>query len=222
MSVRAEARTLFRAFPDAPGPADVVVLDRDAALLSGAVTRAVVERTRLLTVHATVVHAPAGALVFPAPSGLGKSTLAVALGRAGFELMSDELAAFDDRGQVLAFPRPVTLDGDPAGATARERDRVGEVAIDFAAVGRLGPARSPVAAVIVPSRAGSGPASLLDSSPGEAAGALIRHAFNHFRRPAEALRIIAGVVAGSESVALTYSEATDAAVVLAGRYAPSP
>ncbi len=63
--------------------------------------------SRFLIVHAGVVLAPDGsAVVLPAASGGGKTTLVAGLVRAGFAFLSDEMAAVDpDARVVIPVPR---------------------------------------------------------------------------------------------------------------------
>lgn len=62
---------------------------------------------RFLIVHAGVVLAPDGsAVVLPAASGGGKTTLTAGLVRAGFAFLSDEMAAIDPEShEVIPVPR---------------------------------------------------------------------------------------------------------------------
>jgi hypothetical protein len=61
-------------------------------------------------VHAAVVARAGGALLLCASSGTGKTTLALALTRHGFDFLSDELAPLDLEGRtVLPFPRALGL-----------------------------------------------------------------------------------------------------------------
>lgn len=207
-------------FPSAEAPADVVIDEPDPALLSSAVTQAVVERTGMLTVHAAVVHSPGGAVVFPGPSGLGKSTLALALVRAGFGLMSDEMAAFDrTSARLSSFPRPITVDADSPGAAGLTlRATTAEIAIDPRRLGPSGPRESAVSAIVLPDRRPGAVAKLDGASASEAVGALITHAFNHFRAKTSSLDVIARVVRGASVYRLTYGEAADAARLLAAEF----
>ena len=76
-----------------------------AAFLLWHVFHATIAHTReLLMVHAGSVVSPAGhAVVLPAEAGSGKTTLTVALVRAGFGFLSDEVAAIDPD-TLLAHP----------------------------------------------------------------------------------------------------------------------
>lgn len=58
------------------------------------------------SVHGCAVLTPAGALVLTAPSGFGKTTLALALSRRGYELVADDA--------VVIEPAPPTDPGSPA------------------------------------------------------------------------------------------------------------
>ena len=63
-----------------------------------------------LVVHAGVVERQGRALIMPAATGSGKSTLCAALIWRGWRLLSDEMAAFRlEDGGLLPNPRPVSL-----------------------------------------------------------------------------------------------------------------
>jgi len=63
-----------------------------------------------LVVHAAVVERYGRALIMPAATGSGKSTLSAALAWRGWRLLSDEMAAFRlEDGSLLPNPRPVSL-----------------------------------------------------------------------------------------------------------------
>ncbi len=63
-----------------------------------------------LVVHGAVVEREGRALLMPAPTGSGKSTLSAALAWRGWRLLSDEMAAFRlEDGSLLPNPRPVSL-----------------------------------------------------------------------------------------------------------------
>lgn len=65
---------------------------------------------RYLIFHAGVVATTEGAIMIPAQSGGGKSTLTAALMENGYRLLSDEFAILDmDSHGLQAHPRPVSL-----------------------------------------------------------------------------------------------------------------
>ena len=66
---------------------------------------------RFLILHAAAVGRDGGALVLPAVMNSGKSTLATLLVQAGYRYLTDEAAAIDlDTGEVVAYPKAITLD----------------------------------------------------------------------------------------------------------------
>lgn len=75
-------------------------------------------RPDLLFVHAAVLFAGARSVLLVAPSGTGKSTLALALVERGCAYLSDELAPIEpDDGVVHPYPHALCLKGVPAGRT---------------------------------------------------------------------------------------------------------
>ena len=80
-----------------------------ARLVWHIMNNAVGEARDVLVVHAGVVVAPDGnAVVLPAASGGGKTTLTAALVRAGFDFLSDEMMAIDPA-SLRALPVPRSL-----------------------------------------------------------------------------------------------------------------
>jgi len=214
----------FTAFPRCSRPAEVEITEADPVLASGLVTRAAVEGTALFCVHAGVVSTPAGALALPGPSGLGKSTLVAALVQAGLGYMSDEVLALDRATAVAtSFPRPMTLDVRSldlldihlpmldAGAST-------EAVVPVEAIGHLGPHHASVTAIVLARRQpGAVTVTVTDGSSAEAASALIRHSFNHYRDPASSVRTVALAARTARTYIATYSDARQLAMVLAQR-----
>lgn len=69
---------------------------------------ALLARERIF-IHAGVVGVDDRALVLPAPSFSGKSSLVAALVAAGAAYYSDEFAVLDPDGLVHAYPRPISI-----------------------------------------------------------------------------------------------------------------
>jgi HprK-related kinase A len=72
-----------------------------------------------MLIHAAVVARDNRAVIMPAPTGSGKSTLCAALSWRGWRLFSDEIcvSSFGD-GAILPNPRPVSLKNNAIGAIA--------------------------------------------------------------------------------------------------------
>jgi hypothetical protein len=83
-------------------------------------------RTRdFVLLHAGAVARGGDALVLPARPDLGKSTLVLALLRAGFSYLSDELGPIDPvTGRVYPFERRIALDEDALGFFGELRDHL--------------------------------------------------------------------------------------------------
>ena len=75
--------------------------------------------TEHVAVHAAVLAHDDRVIVLPGRSGIGKSTLALALIRAGAIYYSDEFAVFNQRGEVLPYPRPLALKQNRGGNHVR-------------------------------------------------------------------------------------------------------
>jgi hypothetical protein len=70
------------------------------------------QRTDLVALHAGMVEKAGAALLLPAMTGSGKSTLVAALLARGFRFGSDELAPLDSVGRVSSYPLPMRIRRD--------------------------------------------------------------------------------------------------------------
>jgi len=80
-------------------------------MLEGGLNWTIAENTSFcLVIHAGVVERDGQAIVLPAPSGGGKSTLTAGLVHRGWRLLSDELALLSlEDGMLSALARPIAL-----------------------------------------------------------------------------------------------------------------
>lgn len=159
-------------------------------------------RTRLF-VHAGVVGWRDRAILVPGSSLSGKTTLVVALVRAGATYYSDEYAVLDGRGRVHPYPTALSI---------REPGRDRPRRVPAVTLGRGACRRPlPVGLVVVTAyRPGVGwrPRPL---SAGQAALALLANTVAARRRPAAALGILRQVAAGAGAIRSARGDADAAA-----------
>lgn len=81
------------------------------AYLLGSAFAALLQQRELLTLHASAIDTPKGAVLFMGPSGAGKSTLLSAMLARGYSMLSDDISAVDLRGgsPPLVLPAFPTL-----------------------------------------------------------------------------------------------------------------
>jgi hypothetical protein len=171
-----------------------------------------------LTIHAGVVAHDGVAVAMPADSGVGKSTLTAACLRVGFRYVSDEaLCLRYPDGAVVPYPRPIALSAWSAAAIAAvghgtpAGDELLYTAADLGAANQQEPARLGHIVVIERGAAGS---SLTPARRPDAVALLLGLSFNHFRRPADAVRLIADVVSATSVWTLRYTDPLAAAGLL--------
>ncbi len=143
-------------------------------------------------VHAGVVEIDGRALVLPARSHGGKSTLVAALIRHGAGYGSDEFAVIDRAGRVHPYARPLAL------RTASGMTRVRAADLGGSVVARALPA----GAVVFTGFSAGADLSPVPASKGEIVLGLLRHCLGVRGRPAEtmsALRAVAADAAGFSS-----------------------
>jgi hypothetical protein len=169
-----------------------------------------------LTIHAGVVARDGVAVAMPAASGVGKSTLTAACLRVGLAYVSDEaLCLRYSDGGVVPYPRPIALSAWSAAAIAAvgqgtpAGDELLYTAADLGSVNQHERAR--LGHIVVMERAAAGPSSLTSARRPDAVALLLGLSFNHFRRPADAVRLIADVVSAASVWTLRYTDPLAAA-----------
>jgi len=161
-----------------------------------------------VVVHACVVAHRGAALVLPGPSMAGKTTMAVALIRAGAEYCSDEFAVLDDRGFVRPYPRrPAVRRREPLGVAVDH--------VDPAELGSVCRAEVPVR-LVADLRYAPGGANLEieDMTPARTALSLMANAVAARTRPERVLVASAAAATGARGVVGRRGEADEAAGTL--------
>ncbi|HEY0869455.1 MAG TPA: hypothetical protein VGD55_03570, partial [Acidothermaceae bacterium] len=194
----------------------------DLGWLNSTLNSTAMELTPHLAVHAGVVRRGDIVVAFPAHSGVGKSTLTGACLRAGFEYVSDEsLCLSYENNWVHPYPRPIGLSAWSAQALDVDGVRAGDDVLvlpqDFGSTSTAIDESLRLTHVVLPRRIDKSaePSSLAAAPAHEAIEALLRMSFNHYRRPVDAMRLVASVVADADLSVLTYSDARDAAALMA-------
>ncbi len=155
----------------------------------------------LVPVHSALIEHNGRAMVVPASSGGGKSTLSVAAHRAGARVLSDEYTLIDPAtGLVTGWPRPVRILNDDGTADRRSI----AVRSDPMAVGL-------VAVVSHSSECGNDWAPI---TPGEVVGELLGHTLCARERSGESLDAAMAVARGAQGVRGTRGDADEAIAAL--------
>jgi len=164
----------------------------------------------LVFVHAGVVGWAGRAVVVPARSEAGKSSLVAGLVQAGAEYLSDEYAPLDADGVVHPYPQDIRLRVDGEEVAVAPRELGGSVA--------NGP--MPVGAIVVTSfHQPSTRWRPRQAEPAEGAIALLKHAVAARSRPAEALAAVAAAARESTVLVGRRGDASDAAPAILRRLA---
>lgn len=169
------------------------------------VLREAVGGSNYLLVHAGVVARDGEAVLLPAASGSGKTTLVAGLVRAGFDYLSDEIAAIDPTtGQVAPFPlslsvKPGSMDllADVLPELPKNTGRflVGRVPVRADDIRPEAVGTSSRVGYVVSPRYEAGAATTLEScSRGQGLAALGRNAFNFPSFGRRGLYVLADVV----------------------------
>jgi hypothetical protein len=182
-----------------------------------------------LLFHAGALEAGGTGVLVPGASGSGKSTLVAGLARAGLGYLTDELSAFDlARGQLLPYPKPITLkpgsfavlpDLDPdAGfgpGAPRWAGAEWQVAVGAGTGRRVGRACTP-GFVIVPRYEAGAPTRLTPLSDTEAFLSLALHAVNLLPHGAAGSAALGRLAAQCGCYALTMSDLDEACALVLG------
>lgn len=196
--------------------ATVAVRDFNHELLHGVMQRA----AHLFYVHAGVVALDERGVVLPGLSRAGKSTLTLALLRAGARFLSDELLAFDPTsGTARAFPRAIKIrDACVHYFDDLAHEFVGDgegrfLPFEALPAGIVCPGAA-VSAVVVPRWDTAGPNSLTPISPGAALLSLANSALNFGSHRAASIEYLADIVQGALAWELRWQEPSGAAALL--------
>lgn len=219
LSVKVVGTDLVRPASDADLP----------AALSSALTMAVVSKIGdRLVIHSAAVARGGRAIVLPAASGYGKTTLTLALLSRGWDFISDELVIVDEVAAVTPYPRAMNV-------RAPTRAVVPEAAGWVRYVRTTGPssasrpaflatplrqpdlAARPVVAAIVFPRYSPGAATRMTSlSPGAAALRLLQQLVNACALGAQAFHRSVGLAKRCNCYDLTVGSLAEACAQIAG------
>lgn len=200
-------------------------------LLKIAVTDAVLDHLAAaappgtLLLHAAMLAQDGRALLLPGRPGAGKSTLAAALGRAGFTLGGDDLALLEPGGSLRALPFPVTLKPGSwpllpswqaeLGAARIHRRPDGQDVRYLPVETALARAPLPPGWIVLPDRRRSGPAVLETVPVPEVLAALIGAAWSGDEGLSlEEFAALAACVGGAACLRLRYSSLDGAVAAL--------
>jgi hypothetical protein len=163
-------------------------------------------------VHAGVAATERGALVLPASSWQGKTTLVAELVRRGAVYYSDDFAVFDAQGRVLPFAKPLSV---RSGGDLRQRDIPVE---SFG--GRVGVGPQRVDAILFTHYSSGSLWNPQPIRPGQALLAMLPHTLSIHRAPARSLAVLAGVVAEAACWQAPRGEAGEVGEWMLGRAEP--
>lgn len=178
-------------------------------------------QTELVHLHGAVLGGPAGSLLLPGASGIGKTTLALALTLRGLRLYADDVAFLrpDDR-RPVPFPRTLHIHDDALaglvklGWRNRPDEHVGKYLLASAL--RPWPATPgpPLRLIVLPELDRRGPLALEPLTAAEAAAALLRVSRNLRRWPRYGLDLLPRLLTGIDCYRLRWNEDLAAAADL--------
>ena len=218
-----------RFYSDGVTPFHPLPRDQAAAFLEWGLNWCIANHVHdLMVIHAAVLAKGDRAVILPAPSGGGKSTLAAALAFSGWRLLSDELTLLDlETLDVVALARPINLknrsidimrDRCPDGAFAglAEETIKGRVTLLAAPEESVIEVDRPARAhwIVLPRYTADAPSEHAPLSPPRALVELARNAMNysiHGRRGFDAL---CRLVDTARASTLVYSDLDEAIAIM--------
>jgi HprK-related kinase A len=178
-----------------------------------------------LILHSAVIERGGRALLLPAPSGWGKSTLCAGLVYGGgWRLLSDELALIEPcSGKVVPMPRPVSLKNGSIDVIRRHAPsaRFGAVVSETVkgSVSHVRPPKESVtraaetarpAWVVLPRYEAKAPAELRPLPKAKAFMALVSNAFNYNVHREPGFNVLAHLVSDCDCHEFVYSDLDEA------------
>ena len=183
--------------------------------LVAVINHAVLEQVDLLAIHAGVIRFGSRIVVFPADSGQGKTTFTGAMLSRGAEYLSDEALVFRRDGTVVPYPKPLALSEwscDALGLEPRGEETLATAGDFGAKVASSGPLTD-----VVITEIGSAKTTIDELPRSAAIGALLGHAFNHYKDPLHAFDLATKVASASTVWSLRYQDPIDAATLMMER-----
>lgn len=156
-------------------------------------------------IHAGVVAHNGRAIVIPARSFGGKTTLVAALVKAGAIYFSDEFAVIDEDGLVRPYPKPLSMRSNGLRQTDHPVSSIGGVA---------GEDPLPLGAIVITSFKPGAAWRPRRLSAGAGAMALIENAVPAQERPEEVMRLVSRAALGSMVLESDRGEAEEVAPLL--------
>lgn len=174
---------------------------------------AIARRHDLLHVHGAAVAGPHASVLLPGASGIGKTTLALALALRGLRLLSDDVVFIRPADwRPEAFPRAFHIHHDalprlvPLGLRYRPDEHIG----GYLCSSVLGPwsrkPGPPLRYVVFPRLKPGAPLSLEPLSGAESALELMRYSQNLRRMPRHGLDLVPRLLERMECYVLTWNE----------------
>lgn len=156
---------------------------------------------------------------FPGPSGAGKSTLTAACLRSGFDYWSDEALILSPDGSVEPYLRPISLSEKSRRLLGLQSmgEGVSEMLVTAADLGAKNAAGSGSLSHLVSLTRRAGSPEIVSRPRRLAVGAILDHAFNHYRHPEASFRL--AVLAAEECSywELAYDDPLEAGAYLRDR-----
>jgi hypothetical protein len=181
------------------------------------VNRSAVSGTDRPVFHAAAAVAPGGAVLLPAASNAGKSTLVAGLVASGLGYLSDEAIAVDLPDRLLPFPKAISLDRGswalfPAVPQAPE-DETFELHRRHVPAERFSPgaaaATTPVRWIVCPRYVPDAPVQVEQVPPGDVFPTLLEQCF-HLGAAPDAARQVATLVESCETWRVVAGDLADA------------
>ena len=186
------------------------------SLKNEVIRRLIRARSDLLWLHAAAAAYRGKAVVIPAISGQGKSTLVTNLCRKGWEFLSDDLIALDSAsGEVLAFPlTPAVRNGHIGEGPVYHLSELRKTVIPLGP-GSVRRESTPIGALVFPAFGPGVPSALVRTSPANAVLVLLKNCVNFQDHREEAVRHLTALVTRVPVCRLTYSDGESAAELVA-------
>jgi hypothetical protein len=199
------------------------------ALLTTHLNGAAIDASRDLVLHAGAVARDGGVTALAAVSGGGKTTLTAACVSLGWEYVTDEALCLRPDGTVVPYPKPLTMSSSSRtllGLHAARADADGEwlTTVDDLHGHLPGAGGLRLAEVVLLDRSddrGSAGPELVQLHASDLLTRLLPLSFNHYKRPASSVELLARAALASRAWTLRYTDARAAAALLDDAFAQS-